>query len=135
LKDNKNKPRQPCDISCRHGTVEDCPNQDGSFEANDICPSGLEPEARTPPTFFPTRVPELWEEPKHPAKCPKCDGSLETILEEQSTRILDFCEDTGNYSVEDAQASGTYICETCNQPIGGWRADGEKWGFQPEVIE
>jgi len=28
---------------------------------------------------------------------------------------------------------GSFICPECGKVIGTWRADGETWGFEPEI--
>jgi len=64
-------------------------------------------------------------------KCPKCNEPLETIHYEQCGPLL-FDADSGNY-VDGGQATELIKCSNCGEVIGGWRGDGEHWGFLPEM--
>jgi transcription elongation factor Elf1 len=63
-------------------------------------------------------------------KCPKCNEPMDTIHYEECGPII-FDEESGRY-VDGGQSQQTIKCGSCGQVIGGWRGDGEHWGFQPE---
>lgn len=66
-----------------------------------------------------------------PETCPKCGKPLKVVYEERSRARLEFM--AGSYVEDDSQAQGEIYCWYCNSQIGGWRADGETWGFVPEM--
>ena len=68
-----------------------------------------------------------------PPKCPKCGEPLETIYVVKSGELLDWNDEKGKYESDEAQLSVTYCCQSCGYAIGGWKANGDSWGFIPEV--
>jgi len=65
--------------------------------------------------------------------CPNCGEPLDEIWISEVVQTLLWNNDEGNYEVRDIQQAVSYVCPYCEKPIGGWRADGEKWGFIPET--
>jgi len=66
-------------------------------------------------------------------KCPECGKPLEVVIPHSCGVAYRWSEEEGKYEVDDAQQQETYVCGNCRKPIGGWRADGERWGFIPET--
>jgi hypothetical protein len=55
---------------------------------------------------------------------------MDTIHYEECGPII-FDEEAGYY-VDGGQAQQVIKCGNCGETIGGWRGDGEHWGFLPE---
>lgn len=68
-------------------------------------------------------------------KCPKCGEPLDEIIISEGQRVLVWNPEEEKYDVIDAQVSVEFVCSHCNNPVGGWRGDGENWGFIPEFDE
>lgn len=71
----------------------------------------------------------------NPPKCPRCNEPLETVIEHTQGQVYTWNEEKNTYEADDSQVTITYFCPSCNHAIGGWRADGEHWGFVPEFEE
>jgi ribosomal protein L34E len=69
----------------------------------------------------------------NPPKCPNCKKPLETVDFIRYGEYLYWDEEKKAYENADDLASGVYICPSCQTEIGGWRADGEEWGFIPNT--
>jgi len=65
--------------------------------------------------------------------CPECGCPLSSVDVEEFGQSLIFNPETGLYSYDEAQVRQVYKCPECGKRIGGWRADGERWGFVPET--
>jgi ribosomal protein L34E len=66
-------------------------------------------------------------------KCPKCKKPLETIHFKRYGEYLYWDKEEKSYITADEQVSETYICPNCHTEIGGWRTNGEQWGFIPPL--
>jgi hypothetical protein len=75
----------------------------------------------------------MMESEKEIPRCPKCGEALETIHGDDCGTLYDWNNEDGHYEVDDAQLSMTFYCMSCGNAIGGWRGDGENWGFIPET--
>lgn len=67
-------------------------------------------------------------------KCPECGEPLEVVIPERHGEHYVWNSEKGYYECDDAQIIEQYLCGNCKKPIGGWRGDGESWGFIPEVV-
>jgi len=65
--------------------------------------------------------------------CFHCKQPLETIIPQDQGVAYRWDEDAGRYEVDDAQQQTTFRCGECGKEVGGWRADGVKWGLVPET--
>jgi len=66
-------------------------------------------------------------------KCPKCGNPLWSIAVEEHGRGLYFKPETGKYEFDESLVTQIYKCAECGEPIGGWKSNGDSWGFVPEV--
>lgn len=66
-------------------------------------------------------------------KCPYCKKPLELIITVTDGDNILWNSKEKRYEKDDAQIQLTYHCGECRKPIGGWRADGEEWGFLPNL--
>ncbi|MCW4008513.1 MAG: hypothetical protein NWF09_07505 [Candidatus Bathyarchaeota archaeon] len=62
-------------------------------------------------------------------KCEKCGEKLKKIFVEKQGEYLYWTKH--GYKEDDAQVTVTFFCGSCNEPVGGWRSNGEDWGFIP----
>jgi len=79
---------------------------------------------------LPESLPEIL---RTPPKCPECGKPLETVIKQVEGEYLEWNSEDEIYEVCDEQAQGSFICPECGKVIGTWRADGETWGFEPEI--
>lgn len=70
---------------------------------------------------------------KKPPACPECGQLLDVVGVVRQGNVYRWNEEEGFYELDNAQESGIYTCSECGKLIGGWRADGEKWGLVPDV--
>ncbi len=67
----------------------------------------------------------------HPLElCPECGEPLETIVPIHDGVAYRW-NGEDKYIVDDAQENVNFAHNECRKLIGGWRADGEQWGFVP----
>lgn len=76
---------------------------------------------------------EDWFEGYGAPNCPECGKRLVTIYPEDHGVSHVWNPETKDYRTERAQQQAVFYCGECKKPIGGWRADGEEWGFVPDV--
>jgi len=70
---------------------------------------------------------------KKPPECPICGGLLETVIPEKHGEVYYWDWEEGMFKLDDAQVTIVYVCGECGKPIGGWKSNGERWGFVPET--
>ncbi len=76
---------------------------------------------------------EEWFESYGAPNCPNCSKRLVMIYPQQHGISYKWNRENRSYETEDAQEQKTFYCGECKKRIGGWRADGETWGYVPDV--
>jgi len=63
--------------------------------------------------------------------CPECGEPMERLRPVESG--VCYLWNNGKFEVDDAQEIIIFVHDLCDKTVGGWRADGERWGFVPEL--
>jgi len=70
-----------------------------------------------------------------PEICHNCGNPLDVVYEKRYGENWKWNGEIGKYEIQDVQIILNYCCFNCDTPVGGWKANGESWGYIPDFGE